>query len=99
MTETLLITGGAGFIASHLADDALQAGHRVVVLDNLSSGRRENVPAGAELVVRDLREDGVEEVLAHYRVTAVSHHAAQANVRVSVDDLLLDAEAIVIGSL
>lgn len=99
MTETLLITGGAGFIASHLADDALQAGHRVVVLDNLSTGRRENVPPGAELVVRDLREDGVEEVLAHYRVTAVSHHAAQANVRVSVDDPLLDAEANVIGSL
>ena len=99
MTETLLITGGAGFIASHLADDALQAGHRVVVLDNLSTGRRENVPAGAELVVRDLREDGIEEVLAHYRVTAVSHHAAQANVRVSVDDPLLDAEANVIGSL
>ena len=99
MTETLLITGGAGFIASHLADDALRAGHRVVVLDNLSTGRRENVPAGAELVVRDLREDGIEEVLAHYRVTAVSHHAAQANVRVSVDDPLLDAEANVIGSL
>lgn len=99
MTETLLITGGAGFIASHLADDALQAGHRVVVLDNLSTGRRENVPAGAELVERDLREDGVEEVLAHYGVTAVSHHAAQANVRVSVDDPLLDAEANVIGSL
>ena len=99
MTETLLITGGAGFIASHLADDALRAGHRVVVLDNLSTGRRENVPAGAELVERDLREDGVEEVLAHYGVTAVSHHAAQANVRVSVDDPLLDAEANVIGSL
>jgi UDP-glucose 4-epimerase len=99
MAETLLITGGAGFIASHLADDALSAGHRVVVLDNLSTGRRDNVPAGAELVVRDLREDGVEDVLERYGVTLVSHHAAQANVRVSVDDPLLDAEANVIGSL
>jgi UDP-glucose 4-epimerase len=99
MPETLLITGGAGFIASHLADDALRRGHRVVILDNLSTGRRENVPAGAELVVRDLRDDGVEEVLAGHGVTAVSHHAAQANVRVSVDDPLLDAEANVIGSL
>jgi UDP-glucose 4-epimerase len=58
MAETLLITGGAGFIGSHLATGALADGHRVVVLDNLSTGRRENAPEGAELVVRDLRDPG-----------------------------------------
>jgi UDP-glucose 4-epimerase len=99
MPETLLITGGAGFIGSHLAADAVAQGHRVVVLDNLSTGRRENVPAGAELIERDLREDGVERVIAEHGVTVVSHHAAQANVRVSVEEPLLDAEANVLGSL
>jgi UDP-glucose 4-epimerase len=99
MRETLLLTGGAGFIGSHLAEDALAHGHRVVVLDNLSTGHRSNLPAGAELVERDLRDDGVDEVLARYGVTVVSHHAAQANVRVSVEEPLLDAEANVLGSL
>jgi UDP-glucose 4-epimerase len=99
MPETLLITGGAGFIGSHLAESALADGHRVVVLDDLSTGRRENVPAGAELVVRDLRDDGLEELLRDRGVTVVSHHAAQANVRVSVDHPLLDAEANVLGGL
>jgi UDP-glucose 4-epimerase len=99
MPETLLITGGAGFIGSHLADDALRHGHRVVVLDDLSTGRRDNVPAGAELVERDLRDDGLEELLRDRGVTVVNHHAAQANVRVSVEQPLLDAEANVLGSL
>jgi UDP-glucose 4-epimerase len=99
MAETLLITGGAGFIGSHLAEGALADGHRVVVLDNLSTGRRENVPAGAELVERDLRDEGLEELLRVRGVTVVSHHAAQANVRVSVEQPMLDAEANVLGSL
>jgi UDP-glucose 4-epimerase len=99
MPETLLITGGAGFIGSHLADDALAHGHRVLVLDNFSTGRRENVPAGATLIERDLRGAGLEELLRRHGVTVVSHHAAQANVRVSVEEPLLDAEANVLGSL
>ncbi|HEV8241766.1 MAG TPA: NAD-dependent epimerase/dehydratase family protein [Thermoanaerobaculia bacterium] len=99
MPETLLITGGAGFIGSHLAEGALRAGHRVIVLDNLSTGRRENVPPGAELVERDLREEGLEELFRERGVTVVSHHAAQANVRVSVEQPMLDAEANVLGSL
>src|SRR5687768_8836237 len=99
MTETLLITGGAGFIGSHLADDALAQGHRVLVLDNFSTGRRQNVPAGATLIERDLRGGGLEELLRGHGVTVVSHHAAQANVRVSVEEPMLDAEANVLGSL
>jgi UDP-glucose 4-epimerase len=99
MPETVLITGGAGFIGSHLAEDALRHGHRVVVLDDLSTGRRENVPAGAELVVRDLRDDGLEDLLRDRGVTVVNHHAAQANVRISVEQPMLDAEANVLGGL
>jgi UDP-glucose 4-epimerase len=99
MAETLLITGGAGFIGGHLAEAALRQGHRVVVLDDLSTGKRENVPAGAELVVRDLRAPGLLELLREQGVTVVSHHAAQANVRISVEHPLLDAEANVLGGL
>jgi UDP-glucose 4-epimerase len=99
MAETLLITGGAGFIGSHLAEGALRDGHRVLVLDNLSTGLRENVPAGAELLERDLRAPGLEELLRERGVTVVSHHAAQANVRVSVEQPMLDAEANVLGGL
>lgn len=99
MTETILITGGAGFIGSHLADDALSQGHRVIVVDSLVGGRRENVPAGAVFHHLDLRDDALESILRDERVTVVSHHAAQANVRVSVEDPLGDAEANVLGSL
>lgn len=99
MPETLLITGGAGFIGSHLAEEALAAGDRVVVLDSLVTGRRENVPAGAVFHRRDLRDPGLAELLRAEGVTAVSHHAAQANVRNSVEDPLTDAEANVLGGV
>src|SRR6186997_2816613 len=99
MPETLLITGGAGFIGSHLAENALRDGHRVLVIDDLSTGKRENVPAGAELLVRDVRDPGLVDLLRESGVTVVSHHAAQANVRVSVEEPMLDAEANVLGGL
>ena len=99
MPETVLITGGAGFIGSHLAADALAHGHRVVVVDDLSTGKRENVPEGAELLVRDLRDEGLDELMRERGVTVVNHHAAQANVRVSVEQPLLDADANVLGGL
>lgn len=97
--ETLLITGGAGFIGSHLAEEALAAGDGVVILDNLATGHLRNVPEGAVFVERDLREPGLEDLLAEYGVTAVSHHAAQANVRVSLDDPAFDAEVNVVGGI
>lgn len=99
MAKTILITGGAGFIGSHLAEEELAHGNRVLVLDSLVTGRRENVPTGAIFLHRDLREPGLDEILRQERVDVVSHHAAQANVRVSVEEPLADAEANVLGGL
>jgi UDP-glucose 4-epimerase len=99
MAKTILITGGAGFIGSHLAEEELARGNRVLVLDSLITGRRENVPAGALFLHRDLRDPGLDQILRQERVEVVSHHAAQANVRVSVEEPLADAEANVLGGL
>jgi UDP-glucose 4-epimerase len=97
--RTILITGGAGFIGSHLAAEALERGERVLVVDNLVTGRRENVPPGAVFLERDLAAPGLAEILRDERVDVVSHHAAQANVRVSVDDPVHDVEANVVAGV
>lgn len=96
----ILITGGAGFIGSHCADRYLAEGHEVVLLDNLSTGSRENVPQGARLVVGDCRDrDAVTELFAAEKFDLVNHHAAQLDVRVSVADPVFDADQNIIGSL
>ena len=99
MPRTILITGGAGFIGSHLADDALAHGERVVVLDNLATGKRENVPAGAVFHERDLLDPGLDELVADEKIDVVNHHAAQANVRISLEDPAADARVNVLGTL
>ncbi len=96
----ILVTGGAGFIGSHCADSYLAAGHEVVVLDNLSTGNRENLPEGVRLVEGDCRDrDLVSRLFEEERFNAVNHHAAQLDVRVSVADPVLDADQNIIGSL
>ncbi len=96
----LLITGGAGFIGSNLADKAIEAGWKVAVLDDLSSGRRENVPTDAEFFKVDIQSTGeVERAFASFKPTAVSHQAAQASVAVSVRDPQKDASINIIGSI
>lgn len=96
----ILITGGAGFIGSHIADQALSRGHEVLVLDDLSTGKRENVPAKAELVVLDLRRDGeVRAIFERFRPDAVTHQAAQASVAVSMREPVRDAGVNVLGGL
>jgi UDP-glucose 4-epimerase len=93
----VLITGGAGFIGSNLADAYLAAGHEVTVIDNLSSGKRENVPEGAAFVEMDITDPALEDVFSGGRFDLVNHHAAQIDVRVSVSDPLLDARINIIG--
>jgi UDP-glucose 4-epimerase len=96
----LLITGGAGFIGSHLADQAVARGWSVAVVDDLSGGRRENVPASAEFFRVDIRDlAGLQEVFRQFQPTAVSHQAAQASVSISVREPQRDAAINITGSL
>lgn len=94
----VLVTGGAGFIGSHVADHLLAKGHEVAVVDNLSTGKRENVPEGARLYEADVR-DGLDEILAEFRPEAVAHQAAQMDVRRSVREPDFDASVNVIGTI
>ncbi|HEX3554139.1 MAG TPA: NAD-dependent epimerase/dehydratase family protein [Thermoanaerobaculia bacterium] len=97
--QTICITGGAGFIGSHLADAFLSRGDRVLVIDNLSGGRRENVPQGAELHVLDIRSKEAAALVRDAGVDVLVHHAAQMDVRRSVEDPVFDADVNVLGSL
>lgn len=99
MKKRVLVTGGAGFIGSHVADAYLAAGHEVTVLDSMVHGRRENVPAGAEFVQLDIRDADAARLVAEGRFDVVNHHAAQMDVRVSVDDPRFDASVNVDGLL
>jgi UDP-glucose 4-epimerase len=93
-----IVTGGAGFIGSHVADALTARGDEVVVVDSLASGKRENVPASATLEVRDIREP-LDDVFDELRPEAVFHLAAQANVRVSVERPDEDAATNVLGTI
>jgi UDP-glucose 4-epimerase len=96
----VLVTGGAGFIGSHVVDACLAAGHEVVVLDDLSSGKQENVNPQAQLYVADLRDQAaVENLFMRERPEAICHLGAKANVRESMILPVLYAEVNVIGSL
>lgn len=95
----LLVTGGAGFIASHVVDAYVERGHDVTVVDDLSSGRRENVHPKAELIVADLRDRSTIEQLRGRGFDLVNHHAAQIDVRVSVADPAADAELNIVAAL
>ena len=95
----VLVTGGAGFIGSHVADAYLAAGDAVWVVDNLSSGRRENIPKRAEFVEMDIRAEEVRNLFREVRFDVVSHHAAQIEVRVSVLDPGKDASINIHGLL
>ena len=96
----ILVTGGAGFIGSHVAEAAVEAGHEVLVVDDLSNGRTENLPPSADFHPIDIRnKDVFRELAIHFRPDAISHHAAQASVTVSVRKPLLDADVNILGSL
>jgi len=97
MAERVLVTGGAGFIGSHVVAAHLAAGDAVTVLDDLSSGRREHVPDGVPLVVCDARSAEARCAVTEGGFTIVNHHAAQIDVRKSVDDPVNDASVNVLG--
>jgi UDP-glucose 4-epimerase len=97
MSGRVLVTGGAGFIGSHIAEAYLAGGWEVVVLDDLSRGHEKNVPAGARLVRADIRSPEARELLATGKFDVLNHHAAQIDVRVSVDSPALDADINLVG--
>ena len=96
----ILVTGGAGFIASHLVDRLIAHGHRVIVVDNLSAGQKENVNPKASFYLTDICDaQALEEVFKRERPEIVNHHAAHVNVRKSVEMPVYDANINILGSL
>ena len=92
-----LVTGGAGFIGSHVVDHLLAAGHEVTIVDNFVTGRRENLNPKAALREVDIRDEALGDVLAEVKPGVVFHLAAQMNVTLSVTDPKFDADCNVLG--
>jgi UDP-glucose 4-epimerase len=97
--KKVLVTGGAGFIGSQVADAYLARGDRVWVVDDLSSGKRRNVPSAATFVHRDIKDGELVQLFRDVRFDLVNHHAAQIDVRASVADPRHDAEINLLGLL
>jgi UDP-glucose 4-epimerase len=95
----ILITGGAGFIGSHIVDGYLAAGHEVCVVDDLSTGFRRNIPKGVRFHQMDIRDKALDRVFALEQPDIVNHQAARANVRESFEKPLLYADVNVVGSV
>ena len=95
----VLVTGGAGFIGSHVVDGLLAAGHEVLVVDDLSTGSRELVNDGARLVEMDIANPELSGVVEEFAPNAVSHLAAQASVAASMSDPVADARVNIVGGL
>ncbi len=96
----VLVTGGAGFIGSHVADELLAAGHKVVIVDDLNTGHRHNVPAQATFYAADICDaPTMAAIFADEGIEAISHQAARANVRASMEDPIPYATTNVLGTL
>lgn len=95
----ILVTGGAGFIGSHVVDSYVTEGHEVIVIDNLFTGKRQNLNSSARFYLMDIRSELLREVFEIERPEIVNHHAAQASVPASVANPLFDADVNLLGLL
>lgn len=99
MAKRLLVTGGAGFIGSHISEHFLERGWTVEIFDDLSTGKRENVPSAATLHTLDIRSTAAADVVRKGSFDAIVHMAAQMDVRKSVADPVHDASVNIVGTL
>ena len=95
----ILITGGAGFIGSHVANLLTEEGHDIVTIDDLSSGKKENLNPKATFYHLNILDKNLDDVFKKEKIEAVIHHAAQISVRDSVKDPIHDMEINIKGSL
>jgi len=95
----ILVTGGAGFIGSHIVDKYIDLGHEVFVIDNLSNGKKENLNPKARFYKIDIRDEKIGEIFAKEKPEIVNHHAAQIDLRKSIKDPVLDAKINILGIL
>ena len=95
----ILVTGGAGFIASHITDAFIEDGHTVFVLDNLLSGFEKNINPKAVFIKADIRDKAISELFESEKFDVINHHAAQMDVRRSVADPAFDADTNIIGTI
>ena len=93
----VLVTGGAGFIGSHIVDRLIFEGHEVVVVDNLSTGKKRNINKAAKFYKSDILHSKLEKIFKKEKPEIISHHAAQIDVRRSTDDPLFDAQVNILG--
>src|SRR3972149_9111858 len=95
----ILITGGAGFIGSNIANAYIKNGHNVIIIDNMSTGVKEYINPAAKFYEMDINDLTIDEVFKNHKIEVISHHAAQIDLRKSVDDPKFDINVNVIGSV
>jgi UDP-glucose 4-epimerase len=95
----VLVTGGAGFIGSNIVDGLIKKGHKVIVVDNLSTGKKENLNKNAKFHQLDIRDQELKEIFKENEITHVIHHAAQIDVQHSIKDPLFDVQNNILGTI
>jgi UDP-glucose 4-epimerase len=95
----IVVTGGAGFIGSHVTDLYVSRGHEVIVVDNLATGKRANLNPKARFVEQDIRDPKTAELIRREKPDVINHHAAQMDVRKSVADPIFDAQTNILGTI